>query len=170
MEAHAVTFNWSHIGAWRETYGWDLFYTFVCLLWGSGSLAVLHTYLEALTVILNWSHIVGWRETYGFDTMLYLSFLGLINPLWFICLFVMGFRLFSHLAYLLGGSCTNPQLVLCWCFERDYEFDTMSEFDVFLSHKHQKNRKNFDFFLIHSNSSSPQSLHVCKMDRAILIQ
>ena len=92
------------------------------------------------------SRVGAWRETYGFDTLWYLTFLGLINPLWFICLFDMGFRLFSRLAYLHGGSCSNPQLVLCWCLKRDLWGDTMSEFDMFLSQKHQKIEKNDDFF------------------------
>ena len=35
------------------------------------------------------SHVGAWRETYGFDTLhWHLTFLGLINPLLFICLFV----------------------------------------------------------------------------------
>ena len=121
------------------------------------------------------SRVGAWRETYGFDTLWYLTFLGLINSLWFICLFDMGFRLFSRLAYLLGGSCSNPQLVLCWCLKRPMGRHNVRIWRVSISKALKKNRKNYDFFLklalhlIHSNSFSPQSIRVCKLDCATLI-
>ena len=62
---------------WHTALTFDIFrshkssfiHLFICLIWGSGSLAVLHTYLEAFAVILNWSCVGVWRETYEFNTM-----------------------------------------------------------------------------------------------------